>query len=358
MRILIAPDAFKGSLTSTEAAVAMASGIRAGVPDAGIITMPLADGGEGTLDVLHIQYGGEVRDDILYFNDSGIPCGLIESARLIGLTLPNIQADVFERGSEKLGRALLAVLDAGIRDIRIALGGSATVDGGLGFLAALGCQILDRDGECVSPDLNGMMQTDRINMGGMDQRLNDASITVLCDIQNPLCGSRGAVYLYGPQKGIQYGRLSGVEAAMQHWAGVCEQAFGVSVINDAGTGAAGGLGFALRLLGAQIVSGAEYIMQACGFGQAIETVDWGVTGEGRSDVQTLDGKLPMKVAQVARKAGVTVALISGDVVDRQSLENYFDCIVSARTGDMSVSESIARAKACLVAAVGRWAHGL
>jgi len=358
MRILIAPDAFKGSLTSVEAAVAMVSGIRAAMPDAEIITMPLADGGEGTLDVLHIRCGGEVRNDILYFNDHSISCALIESARVIGLTLPNMQDDVFERGSEKLGMVVLAALDVGVRDIRIALGGSATADGGLGFLTALGCLVLDRDGTCVSPDLNGMMQAKRINLDNMDQRLDAASITVLCDVQNPLCGSDGAVYCYGQQKGIPLSRLSEVEAAMRRWGDLCEQVFGVSVAHDAGAGAAGGLGFALILPGAQIVSGAEYVMQACGFSQVIETVDWGVTGEGRSDVQTLDGKLPMKVAQAARKAGVTVALISGDVLDRPKLSGSFDCIVSARVEGMSGSESMTRATTCLIAAAESWAHGI
>ncbi len=358
MRILIAPDAFKDSLTSTEAAVAMASGIRAGAPDAEMLMMPLADGGEGTLDVLHIQCVGEVRNDILYFNDNDVPCGLIESARLIGLTLPDMQDDVFERGSEKLGMAILAALDAGVHDIRIALGGSATADGGLGLLAALGCLVLDRDGICVSPDLNGMIQADRINLNNMDQRLKHVRITILCDVQNPLCGNQGAVHLYGPQKGIEPKRLTEVETAMRHWAGVCEQAFGISVKNDAGAGAAGGLGFALRLLGTQIVSGAEYVMAACDFDQVVSTVDWVVTGEGRSDAQTLNGKLPIKVARVARKAGVSVALISGDVLDRLHLSAYFDRIVPARTDDMSVSESMARAKDNLIAASEYWVHEL
>jgi len=358
MRILIAPDAFKGSLTSTEAAVAMASGIHAVRPDAEVIMMPLADGGEGTLDVLHAKCGGEVRNGVLYFHDHGIPCALIESARLIGLTLPDMQADVFDRGSLMLGQAVLSALDAGVRDIRIALGGSATVDGGLGFLTALGCLVLNRDETCVSPDLNGMLHADSINLDKMDQRLKHIRLTILCDVQNPLCGNMGAVHSYGPQKGIKPNRLAEVETAMQHWAGMCEQVFGISAKNDAGAGAAGGLGFALRLLGAQIVSGAEYVMAACDFDQVLTAVDWVVTGEGRSDAQTLNGKLPIKVARVARKAGVSVALISGDVLDRLHLSAYFDRIVPARTDDMSVSESMARAKDSLIAASEYWVHEL
>lgn len=358
MRILIAPDAFKGSLTSTEAAVAMASGIRAAMPDAEIIPMPLADGGEGTLDVLHVQCGGEVRNDILCFHDRGVSCGLIESTRLIGLTLPDMPPDVFRRGSLMLGRAVLSALDAGVRDVRIALGGSATVDGGLGFLTALGCRVLDKHGVQVSADLNGMMQADSINLNNMDQRLKDVRITGLCDVQNPLCGHRGAVYVYGPQKGIESDRLPEVEMAMQHWAVLCEQAFGVSAIDIPGAGAAGGLGFALGLLEARIVSGADYIMAASGFDQIVETVEWVITGEGRSDVQTLDGKLPFKVAQAARKAAVSVALISGDVPDIQNLADCFDIVMSARAEGISEAESMARAKTYLHAAAERWARGL
>jgi len=358
MRILVAPDSFKGSLTSVEATVAMVSGIRAVIPDADIIPMPLADGGEGTLEVLQSVYCGQVYDDVLYVDGNAGQFALIESARFIGLTLPCMQSDVFERGSARLGRAVLSAMDAGVNDIRIALGGSATLDGGLGFLTTFGCRILDKDGTPVSADLKGLMRAEQIDVDELDQRISKTNITVLSDVQSSLCGNHGSVYSYGPQKGIQNSRLPDVETAMQHWAGVCEQAFGVSVINDAGAGAAGGLGFALRLLGAQIVSGAEYVMQACGFAQVIETVDWVVTGEGRSDVQTLDGKLPMGVAQAARKAGISVALISGDMVGRQKLSGYFDVIVSIREEGISEAESMARAKTYLRAAAERWAHRL
>jgi len=356
MRILIAPDAFKGSLTSVEAAAAMAAGIRSVLPDTEMITMPLADGGEGTLDVLHAQCGGDVRNGILYFEDNGTPCSLIESARLIGLGLPDRQADVFERGSTKLGAAVLSALDAGVWDIRVALGGSATVDGGLGLLAVLGCRVLDYAGEPVSPDLNGMMQAEQIDVGRIDPRLRRVRLTVLADVQNPLCGNQGAVHLYGPQKGIQDNRLAEVEAAMQCWSLLCERAFGISVNKDAGAGAAGGLGFALKLVGGQLVSGAEYVMNACGFDQLVKTVDWVVTGEGSSDIQTMYGKLPMLVAVKARDYGVKTALISG-VVDRmESLEKAFDAVVAATPADYSLDRAMLDAGPLLLHASATWAR--
>jgi len=358
MRILIAPDSFKGSLTSREAAAAMASGIRSAMSDADVFTMPLADGGEGTLDVLHAQCGGAVRNGILYFDDNGVSCALIESARLIGLSLPDMQADVFERGSAKLGVAVLAALDAEVQDIRIALGGSATVDGGLGFLATLGCRVLNRAGESVSPDLNGMMQAELIDIGGLDRRLRHVRMTILCDVQNPLCGSQGAVHLYGPQKGIQDNRLTEVESAMQQWGDLCEQAFGVSLMHDAGAGAAGGLGFALCLLGAQAVSGAEYVMAICDFEQVMKTVDWVVTGEGKSDAQTLHGKLPIIVAAKARRNGVKTALISGIIEQAEVMEKSFDAIHVVCPDGVSVRQSMSSAGVLLQQATARWAGSL
>ncbi len=358
MRILIAPDAFKGSLTSAEAAEAMAAGIASAMPDAEIITMPLADGGEGTLDVLQAHCAGVVQYGSLYFDDNGASCVLIESARLVGWGLPEMQVDVFERGSEALGAAVLAALDAGVRDIRIALGGSATVDGGLGLLAALGCRVLNDSGAPVSPDLNGMMQAAQLDADGMDPRLQGVRMTMLCDVQNPLCGNQGAVYLYGGQKGIAEHKRAAVDAAMRQWACICEQVFGVSVMQQAGAGAAGGLGFALRLLGAQAVSGAEYVMAACGFEQMLKTVDWVVSGEGKSDAQTLHGKLPLIVAAKAREQAVKTALISGVVEPAAVMNTVFDAVRCSCPVGVSVHQAMCRARPLLQQAAAEWAAWL
>jgi len=355
MKLLLAPDAFKGSLSAAEAAEAMAAGIRSVMPEAEVISMPLADGGEETLDVLHASCGGDVRNDILYFEDNGAPCSLIESARLIGPNVPDMQCDVFERGSKRVGAALLSALDAGVQDIRIALGGSATVDGGLGLLTRLGCCVTDHAGAPVSADLHGMMQAVRVDQRDLDPRLNNVQITLLSDVQNPLCGSRGAVHVYGSQKGIQDNRLSEVESAMQRWASLCEQAFGISSMHDAGAGAAGGLGFALKLLGAEVVSGAAYVMHACGFEQAVATADWLVTGEGRSDAQTWCGKLPMVVARTARDCGVKTALISGAVAERQGMQQFFDAVIAATPADYPPSNIATDAGMLLHRAAAAWA---
>jgi glycerate kinase len=283
------------------------------MPEAEIITMPLADGGEGTLDVLLPVLGGELRNNICFFQYKGRPHALIESACFIGISSPLMQNPVLNRGSAALGKAVALVLDDGMRDIWIALGGSASSDGGLGLLAALGCSATDLSGNQVSSDLQGLLQAKRININSIDQRLADARIAVLSDVQNPLCGKHGAVHVYGPQKGIEEPRLAGIDAAMQRWAEMCEEAFGVSALHEPGAGAAGGIGFALKLLGGETVSGAQFIMQKCWFNQFVKTADWVITGEGKSDSQTLSGKLPTIVAKASREHGVQVVLISGDI---------------------------------------------
>ncbi|MDQ6970769.1 MAG: glycerate kinase [Mariprofundus sp.] len=373
MRILIAPDSFKGSLTSTEAAAAMARGIASVMPDVELICMPLADGGEGTADVLasvqsplSLQSSQSLQSPLSLQSsqtaclEAGRPAAdahvLIESAALIGLNLASMQGDVFERGSSLLGEAVLRALHAGQGDIRIALGGSAVVDGGLGLLLALGCKVVDGNALPVSADLKGLMQASRIDVEGLDQRLNDecVQITILSDVQNPLCGKEGAVRMYGAQKGIKAARLHAVELAMQSWADLCEDTFSMSVQTDMGTGAAGGLGFALKLLGGRIVSGAEYVMRAMDFERIAVTVDWVLTGEGLSDAQSLHGKLPFMVAQMSHEAGAKVVLISGDVLNKTELLDCFDTVVAARLEGMSVSEAMRQAERYLSAAAAGW----
>jgi glycerate kinase len=355
MRILIAPDSFKGTLTSTEAAAAMAAGIRSVLPDVEMITMPMADGGEDTLDVLLPVLGGELRNNICFFQYQEQPHALIESARFIGFSSPSMSASVRNRGSTALGEAVALVLDEGIRDIWIGLGGSATSDGGLGVLIALGYSVTDSAGNQVSADLQGLLEAKQINIDDFDQRLVETRVTVLSDVQNPLCGKQGAVRVYGPQKGINDSELEHVDAAMQRWAGVCEEAFGVFVQHEPGAGAAGGIGFALKLLDGKIVSGAQFIMQKCWFNQVIKTADWVITGEGRSDHQMLNGKLPVVIATAAREHGIKIALISGDIELSPSLAGAFDVVIPARPAGMSVHIAMHNAEELLRKAATLWA---
>jgi glycerate 2-kinase len=361
VRILIAPDAFKGSLTATQAAESMAAGILDAISDAEIELLPLADGGEGTLDVLFPYVSHEnnvvtIECYIDYVGIDGLGTALIESARCLGLTLPAMQAlDVFRRGSGALGECIRQGLDAGIRLFVIGLGGSATNDAGLGLLATLGLRAMDDQGRSVSPDLQGLLQMDALDVSGMDARLADCRFTVLCDVDAPLSGATGATFTFGPQKGLSPGQLPVADRAMARFATMAEAAFGVVARDMPGSGAAGGLGFALALLGGELVSGAEYVIGMARLAHRLDGADWVITGEGRSDAQTLAGKLPLKVAMLARAAGVPVALISGDVADGAMLAGYFDAIIPACPADMPVQKAMAHAGELLREVTAAWA---
>lgn len=348
MRILVAPDAFKGTLTAFEAAAAIADGVREALPEAEVVELPLADGGEGTAGVLAPCMGDRV-------------C-LIESAQLIGLNQPEMTSlDVMRRGSAPLGEVILAGLNAGQRDFVIGLGGSATNDGGLGMLMALGMQAFNTYGDAtVEPNLSGLFSLAVIDAWALDPRLDECRITVLVDVLSPLCGKNGATAVYGPQKGIQAGDIDRIDDAMAHFALKCHKAFGSQPALTPGAGAAGGLGFALMLLGGEVVSGAEFVMNACGFTSKLAGADWVITGEGSSDAQTLAGKLPLKVAQAAREAGVKVALVAGfvDQTAKIELEMKFDRVFSVQSARMHNDLAMQQARSLLTCATAKFGRML
>lgn len=355
MRILIAPDSFKGTLTSRQAAQAMAEGIRAVNRQADIRLLPMADGGEGTLDVLegvwqtsaglkrHVERrsfdlpsGAAISADYLILNENDLsePVAIIESAQLIGMNLPHMpDVDIMQRGSGALGVALRALLDSGYRHIVVALGGSATNDGGLGMLMQLGMQAFGADGRPVTPDADGLRAVREVNFSKLLKEVRKAKIQVLCDVQAPLLGRTGASRKFGVQKGLSRDQCMEMDMGMAHYAGLCEQALGMPLRAMPGSGAAGGLGFAFALLGGELESGADYIMKASGIAQGLEWADWLVTGEGRSDAQTLMGKIPFRLAASAASAGVKAALISGtvdsgDEAAVKKLEKHFDRMIA------------------------------
>lgn len=345
MRILVAPDSFKGSLSSHDAARIIADSLAQTLPDAEIIQRPLADGGEGT---------GLILEPYMSEGDC-----LIESAQLIGLNLPEMcSLDVMERGSGAIGEVILAGLDAGRRDFIIALGGSASSDAGLGMLSTLGMQAFSEQGIPVEPNLAGLLSLTRIDITGLDPRLAKSRLTILSDVESPLCGKSGATAVYGPQKGVQASDVVRVDQAMAAFADLCSGAFKSDHGSQKGTGAAGGVGFALMLLGGEVVSGADYVMEKTGFRKALADTDWVITGEGCSDAQTLQGKLPMKVAEVAREVAVKSALLSGSVEQSAypALEEYFDLVISAKSDALSVEEAILQAEFLLTEAAAIFAE--
>lgn len=338
-RILIAPDSFKGSLSASQAAAAMRLGILRVLPQADIVCYPMADGGEGTLDSILATLGGERRQlevsaasggkivaeyGVLQQADKSV--AIIEAARVVGLTLPQTTSvSVMQRSTLGLGELLRHALDAGIRRFMVGIGGSATNDGGAGLLQGLGLQLLDCEGQSLPPTPEGLVPLAVIDATHLDPRLADSQIQILSDVDNILCGPQGATYVFGPQKGVQSGQLHALDASLKRYASLLEQQNRPCLSLQAGTGAAGGLGFALQWLGGAYRSGAETLLQLYDFDRALQNADWVITGEGRSDRQTLAGKAPWVVAQHATRAGVPAVLVSGTIDDdaRAQLESQF-----------------------------------
>lgn len=365
MRFIIAPDAFKGSLTSFEASEAMAAGIRDVLPDSDIVQLPLADGGEGTMAVLQHYGGGEIRHysfdtsqghqqfSCLRQNDRAV----IESALLVGLTLPSMQRElVMQRSSWVLGTLIRHLIDEGVRDFVIGLGGSATNDGGLGMLMALGMQVCDGAGESVAPNADGLLDLASVDTEPLAEIRRCCHFTILSDVTSSLCGETGATAVYGPQKGLAEAEVAPLDDAMRRYAALCQ----LELTDAPGAGAAGGLGFALMLLGGEMHSGADYVIAASGMEAVLTDADWLLTGEGRGDAQTLAGKLPLRVARLARRHSVRAALIAGDVDEEncKELHRRFDAVVSARPSGMSVDEAIGEAEVLLRRATADWVRRL
>lgn len=331
--VLLCPDSFKGSLSAPEAAEAMARGLRRVWPGAEIHLMPMADGGEGTLDAVLAATEGQRLQLAVSGADGrpvtaayGVldrgegPVAVLEAAQVVGLTLP-LPAEVAQRTTLGLGELVRHCLDQGIRDFMIGLGGSSTNDGGSGVLAALGARLLDHAGQPVHPSPSGLARLVRVDLSGLDRRLKACRITLMADVVNPLCGPLGATAVFGPQKGVAPGEAAEIDGRLRHLAALCDAWYGGPLSTAPGTGAAGGLGYGFALLGASIRSGAEVVCELMGMDAALRETDWVVTGEGRSDAQTLQGKVPMVVAARAARMGVPVTLVSGSL-DRGSLPDF------------------------------------
>lgn len=365
---MIAPDSFKGSLSAQEVASAIGTGIHAAIPDAEVLLCPIADGGEGTLDAL-LQAGGELRQlrvrgaaGTLLDAKAGLlsdGSAVIESAEIVGLTdAVGTALPVAERNTQGIGDALLALLDSGAKRFLIALGGSSTNDGGIGMLVALGLKLYDANGNVLPPTPQLLGQLARVDVSGLDPRLQQISIIAMSDVDNPLCGEHGATAIFGPQKGVTPDQVQPLDALLGHFAELFEQASGRQAANLPGAGAAGGLGYALLMLGAQFQSGAETVADYIGLDAALTGADWLITGEGRSDVQTLHGKAPFIASQRARKLGVSTSLLSGGI-DRNSLaalQTGFDGCFSIVFGPASLQDAISNAAPLLSASAEQMAR--
>ena len=319
-KILIAPAAFKGSLRPQEAAEAIAQGLRRALPEAELVPCPLADGGDGTLEVLLSALGGDLHrarvEDPLgrpVEAEFGVLDGVavIEMARAAGLVLLSPgERDPLRASTYGVGQLVLAALDEGVREIWLGLGGGATVDGGAGFLQALGAQLLDADGRPIPKGGEGLGKLTRLDLSTVDPRVRRTRVVALCDVLGPLLGPRGA-RLYMPQKGATPEQCEALERNLAHFAEVALRDAGIDVREIPGAGAAGGLGAALALLGAELVSGSGFIAEKLGLREHIQKCDLIFGGEGQLDAQTLEGKGILKLAHLARAHQKPLVILCG-----------------------------------------------
>ncbi len=324
MRIIVAPDSFKGSVSALGVAEAMARGIHAVFPEAEVIKVPIADGGEGTVEALVAATGGRLLEAQVH-GPLGEPrlaqwgvsgdgsTAFIEMAAASGLPLvPKDQRDPRITSTFGTGELMKAALDAGLRKLVVGIGGSATNDGGTGMARALGVRFLDGAGHDLPEGGAALARLAHIDLAGQDPRLGEASILVACDVDNPLCGPRGASAVYGPQKGATPDLVAELDAALGVYAGLAATATGRDIAASSGAGAAGGLGAGLLFFTpASLRPGVAIVLETTGFEELVRGADLVITGEGRTDFQTAMGKAPVGVAAVARRHGVPVVCLSG-----------------------------------------------
>lgn len=374
MKIVIAPDSFKESLSASAVAAALAEGLRLVLPQAEVVIVPMADGGEGTLEALtrvegarfvsahvHDALGAPVtaRYGILADQRTAI----FEVAEVIGLgTIAPESRSPLATSSYGVGEMMRACLHGGLRRVVVGLGGSATVDGGAGMLQALGARFFDAAGVELPAPLTGRDLADiaTVELSGLDARLADLAVDIACDVDNPLCGPTGAAAVFGPQKGASPSDVMRLDRDLRRLFNLLEDACGRQVADCAGAGAAGGLGAALLLvLHANLRPGVEVVMAATGLKEAISGALLVVTGEGRVDEQTLFGKAPAGVARLARLLGVPVIAVGGSLmaVERLWQSGLFDAVEAAVSHPCSMPEALRDAHCNLVDAgirIGMW----
>jgi glycerate kinase len=324
MKIVVAPNSFKGSLSATQAATAIALGVQEVFPAAEIAEIPIADGGDGTVEALVTARGGSYKwvnvdgplgDPVLSsfgLIDEG-KTAVVELASASGFELiTGARRDPRKTSTYGFGQLLEAARLAGALSVIAGIGGSATNDGGAGMAQALGYRLLDRDGRDLPRGGIALLRLDHINGSGLDPGWRSVNVMVACDVTNPLTGPKGASYVYGPQKGADPLTVRQLDQALAHLAEVFERELGKRVSDIPGAGAAGGTGAGLiAFLDARLTPGAALVVDASGFDDALKGADLVITGEGRVDAQTAYGKAPGEVAKRAKAARIPVLLMAG-----------------------------------------------
>lgn len=362
MKVVVATDTLKGSLTSMQAGSAIKTGILAAKPDAEVIVGPLADGGEGTTDALIEGLKG-TRTDLTVTGPLGKPVpayyGFLKETNTVVMEMASAAGIILVSEKEKnpltattygVGEMILDAIQKGCRHFIIGIGGSATNDGGTGMLTALGYRFLDADGQSVGDGGQALSKIASIDTSGVCPQLAECHFQVACDVTNPLCGPNGATYIYGPQKGVTEDMKDILDQGMAHFAEATSQTLGNHFADASGAGAAGGLGFALlSYLNAELVPGIELILDAVGLEKELKNADIVVTGEGRLDHQTAMGKAPVGVARLAKKYGAKVIAFAGGVTkdaaacNEAGIDAFFPIVRGITTLEEAMKPENARA---------------
>ena len=345
MKIVIAPDSFKESLTALEVAEAIEAGLKKVLPDAEYVKVPMADGGEGTVQSLvdategrlisaevRAPLGNKVRAEFGLSGDGRT--AIIEMAAASGLHLvPSEKRNPLHTTSYGTGELILAALDEGVEKIIVGIGGSATNDGGAGMLQALGALLLDANKQPIGAGGGCLQDLAAIDLSGLDKRLADVEIVVACDVDNPLCGEKGASAVFGPQKGATPEMVQALDSGLLHFAAIAARDLGLDIQSPAGAGAAGGMGGGVLLLpDARLQAGVQIVMEAVKLAEKVQDADLVITGEGRMDAQSVHGKTPIGVAHTAKAFGKPVIAIVGclredyEVVYAQGIDAVFPII--------------------------------
>ncbi|MCX7710006.1 MAG: glycerate kinase [Clostridia bacterium] len=363
MRVVVAPDKFKGSLSASEVANCIEKGIQRVDASIEVVKIPMADGGEGTVQAIVDSCSGrivkvKVKDPLMREIDSfyGLleeaNTAVIEMAAASGLMLlSHDERNPLKTTTYGLGELIKHALEAGCKNIFLGIGGSATNDGGAGMLQALGARLLDADGKEIGYGAEGLIRVKDIDISGLDQKISECRILVACDVDNPLCGPNGASFVYGIQKGADLETAGKLDACLLNFGNVIERKTGIQVIRMSGAGAAGGVGISLKaFMGAELNKGIELIAEITKLYEQLKEADLVFTGEGKIDSQTAFGKTPLGVAQAAKKFNLPVIALTGALGEgSESLgDKGFDAIFSIMNKPMALEQAMRDTKELLV----------
>lgn len=355
MKIIIAPNSFKGSLNAFQVAQAIEMGLLKSNIEADCQLFPIADGGDHTLEVFHNWQGGSIRRykvngplgaivNAAWVLAKDGKTAIIEMAKASGVGLVEKSAlNPLKANSRGTGQLIKLAIDSGAEKIILGLGGSATIDGGLGILQALGAELLDSNGNIIEDNTNPLMDLRDISMNKVDRRTYDIEFLILCDVENPLLGKDGAAHVFGPQKGAEPKDVEKLEKSMARFNDIIQNKTGKDFSHMKGAGAAGGIAVALKaFFNASMISGVDFLLKKMGFEESIQGADLLITAEGKVDGQTLHGKGPFGVAAKAKEHGIPTIILAGKADDMARLNHGFNAVFPITNGPMSLDEAMNR----------------